>query len=281
MIFNEPKPFEEAIESRQVKSILPTEASTTQLRKIAPEIRERAVFSARVTNAKFLEDVDQTITQIVSPETVIDPTTGARRPAQPGEYMDTATARLKLKESLQAIGYQPDPDKRGGLQDLSSDRRLDLIIDTNTKMAQGYGYWSQGQESSILDQFPAQELFRGEQRDEKRDWLSRWQGAGGKLYGGKMIAKKNASIWTQISAFGLPYPPFDFNSGMDVRDINHDEAVKLGVITPEEMIVPESRDFNEDLSVSAPARQTALFDALTKSLGDAAEFANGVLRLKG
>jgi len=283
MIFTEPISFDDAIKSRQVKAILPTEASSRQLMDISAEVRERALFSARTTNASYLMRVNNVITQIVSPETIIDPLTGEKRPARPGEYMDPATARLQLKKALAAISYEPDPAERGTLKDLSSDLRLNLIIETNTKMAQGYGYWQQGQNQEVLDAFPAQELFRAEIRDEPRDWISRWRGAGGQLYAGRMIAKKNDPIWTRISTFGLPYPPFDFNSGMDVMDVARDEAISLGVIQADIKIEPEQRPFNEDVwkDVSQEERQGALFDALVESLGDSAEFtAEGVLRLK-
>ena len=54
MIFAEPRPFQEALQSREVRSILPTTANTAELQRIAPALRERAMFSARVTNARFL-----------------------------------------------------------------------------------------------------------------------------------------------------------------------------------------------------------------------------------
>jgi hypothetical protein len=41
--------------------------------------------------------------------------------------------------------------------------------------------------------------------------------AGGQIFGGRMIALKSDPIWTAISAFGTPYPPFDYNSGMWVH----------------------------------------------------------------
>jgi hypothetical protein len=281
MIFSKPVPFEEALQAQQVKSILPTTASSTELMKLAPEIRERARFSARVVNKQFLERIDDVTTRLTSPETVIDRATGIRRAAKPGEYMDPATARLELKKTLDEIGYQPDPAKRGTLQDLSSDARLDLIIRTNTEMAQGYGDWKQGQDPAILDMWPAQELVRVETRQEKRDWLRRWLNAGGKLYNGRMMALKNDPIWTAISAFGQPYPPFDFNSGMGVRDIERDEAVSLGLIDRDTQIAPHERPFNAELSVSPKERGDRLFEALAETVSDMATVIDGVLQMRG
>ena len=46
-----------------------------------------------------------------------------------------------------------------------------------------------------------------------------------------MIALKDDPVWTGISAFGNPFPPFDFGSGMGVRNISRKEALELGVLT--------------------------------------------------
>src|SRR5574337_1593062 len=111
-------------------------------------------------------------------------------------------------------------------------------------MAWGYGSWMQGQAPAILNLWPAQELFRAFPRKTHRQWSGedaeniikgepiegRWADAGGQLFDGRMIALKNAPIWTDISAFGNPYPPFDFNSGMWVRDVDRETAMKYGLI---------------------------------------------------
>ena len=95
-----------------------------------------------------------------------------------------------------------------------------------------------------------------------------------------MIARKNAPIWVRISAFALPYPPFDFGSGMGVRDVDYDTALQLGAIKADTKIEPQSRRLNEDVEVRPPVRQGRLFTALLESRGDQAEFVDGVLRLK-
>lgn len=280
MIFSEPIPFAEAIASREFKAILPTDLSSAQLSAIAPELRERAIFSARTNNHEYLVRVNEVLNRILNPDQVIDEVTGALRAARPGEFMDQATARLELKKTLIQTDYVPDPAVRGTIRDLSSDARLNLLIETNDRMALGYGQWTQGQDPAILDEWPAQELFRAEDRELPRNWIARWTGAGGTIFEGRMIAPKNDPIWTLISAFGLPYPPFDFNSGMDVQDIDRDEAVRLGVVSEDTQIEPETREFNDGIEASVDERQPALFQALMDSLGDTAEFVGGVLTLK-
>jgi hypothetical protein len=264
--FRTPIPFAEALDSRQVRQILPTDFRTRLLSEIPAALRERAVFSAGVTNAEFLQRAEDGIGALVSGTS------------------DRATQRAGLKKLLDDLGYQPVPEERDSLTDLSSDARLNLILDTNTEMAFGYGQWKQGQDPAILDLWPAQELVRIRTAKVPRDWPQRWAEAGGEFSGGRMIALKNDPIWMRISRFGLPYPPFDFNSGMDVQDIDRTEAVALGLIDRDTELLPQDRGFNDDLQASPEVRATALQDTLLATLRDEGlnvEFIGGVLKFLG
>ena len=140
MLFAAPVSFREALESRKVKALLPTTGSARDLARLAPEIRERATFSARTASAQHLAAIDETIGKMLAPEAL-----------GPGESVNPARAREILRQSLAAIGYEPDPAERGGLKDLGSTKRLNLIVDMNTGLARGYGWWEQGQDAAILD----------------------------------------------------------------------------------------------------------------------------------
>ena len=263
MTFRTPIPFAEALDARQVRQILPTDFRTRLLDQIPAQLRERAMFSAGVTNAGFLQEADDRIAGLV---------TGT---------VDRATQRAGLKQLLGELQYQPAAGEEGSLTDLSSDRRLNLILDTNTEMAFGYGQWKQGQDPAILDMWPAQELIRVRDSRVPRDWAQRWADAGGEFSGSRMIALKNSPVWTRLSRFGLPYPPFDFNSGMDVQDIDRTEAVALGLIDRDTELFPQDRDFNTDLQASPEVRSTALATTLQEVLKEAGietSFADGVLR---
>jgi len=269
MIFTAPVPFKEAVQSRTVRELLPTEFRTNLLDTIPAELRERAFFSAGVTNAEFLQKASDQIDRML---------TGAK--AGDGG-IDRATARLELKQLLASMEYKPAEGEAGTLTDLSSDDRLNLILDTNLQMAQGYGQWMQGQDPAVLDQWPAQELIRVIDSKVPRDWAQRWTDAGGQFFGGRMIALKNDAIWVEISRFGLPYAPFDFNSGMDVADVDRDDAISLGLIDRDTQIEPQDRGFNDGLEATlglgndlARAVQ-ALFGAKAKIEKD------GVLRWLG
>ncbi len=261
MIFPEPVPFREALNAQGVKTVLPTELRSDLLSKLPPEIRQRALFSAGVTNAELLDHIDKGLTQIIS---------GEKTEAQVREEL------INLEK------FTTDPE-------LSKNGRLDLVINTNVDLARGFGQWMQGQRKSILDVYPAQELFRSEDRNEPRDWPERWAAAGGEFFPGdasypegRMIALKNDPIWSEISAFGLPYAPFDFNSGMDVEDIDREEAEELGLISPEDSVEPEERDFNEDFQASPEVKSDALISAMEVFLHGVARFGqDGVLRLIG
>ena len=258
MLFSAPVPFREALESREVRTVLPTELRTRLLDEIAPELRERAMFSAGVTSAEKLQDMDDLIGQLLEGK------------------IDRATARTELKRRFGTLGAEVDETD---LTDLRSDARLNLILDTNVDQAFGYGSWAQGQDEAILDQWPAQELFRAIQSRVPRDWSQRWADAGGRFYGGRMIALKNDPIWAELSRFGTPYPPFDFNSGMDVRDIDRDEAIALGLIDRDTRIQPQSRGFAEDLQATPAVRSQGLRSALADLLQNLAAFDEaGVLR---
>jgi len=265
MLINEPVPFREALDREDIKTLLPTALRTRWLQILAPEIRERAFFSATVTKAEFLEKAQSGVRKILEGKA------------------NRADMRLQLKQLLQELEYQPATGEAGTLTDLSSDERLNLILDTNVQMARGYGQWAQGQDADILDAFPAQALVRYRiPKGEARDWPGRWEENGGRFFDGRMIALKNDPIWVNISRFDLPYPPFDFNSGMGVEDISRDEAEQLGIIqSGAPAPAPQTRGFNEDLQAAPEVRSQNLIQAVSKALQGIAQFEGGVLKFTG
>jgi hypothetical protein len=299
MNFTSPTPFAAAIASREVKALLPTDLNSAQLAQLPADLRERAVFSAKVSNADFLQKINDLTTRIVSPETIRGPdssqVSGFRsQPSGPGQYMDIPTARLALKQQLLSLNYQPTTEQRGTITDLSSDARLNLILSTNTQMAQGYAAWFRDQSPSTLEAVPAQELYRLEDRKERRPWGQIWNNAiqslGSATTGipvedlhadSGMFALKNDPIWTAISIdFGLPYPPFAFGSGMWTRDVSLSEAQDLGLVnSPDDIPDPDLRGFNDGLEATITDLAPLLQQALETSLKGLAVLKDGVLSL--
>lgn len=254
-MLSEPIPFEEALKARSVKRNLPTSMSSAELAQLAVDTRERSNFSARQGREDVLDKISESVRSILNPVTQqrADRISDANPEGKVTTGQDFASARLALKELGQAIGYRPEPGKAGTIQDHFSTARLDLILETNVRMAQGYGYFAQGNSEVALELYPCWELFRAEDRVMPRDWESRWREAADQVGDedatrclnehGRMVARKDSPIWEALSAFGQPYPPFDFNSGMDVQDVDRDVAVELGVIKDLDVIKPQSRTF--------------------------------------
>lgn len=261
LAFAQPQPFREAVTYLTTQQILPTSLNSAGIQdRLAAELLERAFFSATVMRADFLQMARDLTAEIAA------------------GTLDIATARDRLKRFLSATGYSAAEGDQGTIKDLSTDARLNLILETNVAMARGYGQWMQDQDPAVLFAWPAQELYRAEGRRKPREWLDEiWPGAGGTIFGDRMIAPKNDGIWLEISDFGLPYPPFKFNSGMGIKDVGRREAIALGVIEPDDVIDPETRDFAGDAAASAEQFDQGLLDALA---GDPQlELQDGVLRL--
>lgn len=265
-----PMPFKEALDALEVRSILPTTGKTADLRQLSGAVKRRALFSSTVTSVELLQRIKDSANAILTGQS------------------DEATQRLGIKNLLAEMGYQPDPEKIGGLQDLSSTTRINLQIDTQVDTARGYGWDLQGQQPDVLDEWPAQELIRDfAPKGRERDWAARWAKAGGEFFGGRMLALKNDPVWSRLGDSSLfpdgldnPYPPFAFNSGMGVRDIDRDEAEQLGLIEPNQEVFPRDLSFNEELKASPDVRDEKL-RALLEATGLGAFDAAGVFKFNG
>ena len=208
--------------------------STAQWAQMPLELRERAFFSAGVGNAKILSAMRDKIGEHLN------------MVRSSGAYVDRESFIADMKAFLESQGCKLGG---GNLTDITSRQRLKLIFDMNVEEAREYSRYVRDQNVTRLNMFPAFELERKEQRVNKRDWLARWKAAGGKFYGGRMIALKTDPIWLKISRFGRPWAPFDFNSGMGQTDIPRSECVKLGLIGEKERLTPKPVDFNQGASL--------------------------------
>ena len=149
--------------------------------------------------------------------------------------LSPSEARRLVREVLRAAGYRADkPGSWTDMQDGTA--RQKLVMETNVNKAAGYAWREMMKQTPHL---PAQELVRFEARDVPRDWKSRWQNAWRGLPAeerakalpgtGRMVALVECRIWHEISRWKDPYPPFDYNSGMDVLPVNAEEAAQLGL----------------------------------------------------
>jgi hypothetical protein len=223
-----------ALQAAQSRGALPTSLGTAELRELGEDLLGRSVFTARGSNAIFISKLDEVVQQIASGD------------------LDNASARLSLLETLRALGYTPEggfpddlegevpPAIAGSLQDLSSFRRLDLIVRTQREMMVGKGQMIRGFEKARLALAPAFELVRVIDADVPRDWQARWQLVGGVLYEGRIIAFKGDPRWGELGSYdvfsdalGVDHPPFAFNSGMRWREVFAPEVRRLGITGPD------------------------------------------------
>ena len=248
----ETKPVEQVVERVTRKALAATKLKTKDIAQIPVQIRDRALFSAAVDDIRTIQSMHDKLAEW-SDDLTKNPD---RAIINRGKFV------AEMRQELGAA-----PGDTGDIEDLTSDRRLSLIYNFQTEDAAGYADWVNGQDPDVLDAFPAQELLRVEEREVPRgfkkvkgglavapgeSWPDRWEEAGGELTDdGRMIALKTDPIWADISAFDRPWPPFDFESGMGVRDIARDEAEELGLLEKDAELEPMKSPFNENLSASA------------------------------
>lgn len=259
-----PLPFADALNSLRRRGVLPTTLSTADIERLPQWIRDQAFFSARVAQAEILDGMMSRIDTLLG---------GGER--GPGLGMDPALFRVEMRQLLDSVSYAPTPDDEGTIKDLRSEARLNVIVRTQEQMATGHGQFLQSTDPEIIDLYPAWELIRLRDSRVKRDWTTRWSEAAGAVGDtdalrmlseqGRMIARKDSPIWTQLSRFGRPHPPFDFNSGMDVEDVDRTEALAIGLIRPTDRVrvePPPPPSAQANLRDMDPQMRSALLGSL-------------------
>lgn len=249
-------PFEAALQSLAQRQALPTNLDSHALSQLGPAFHRDNLVSAKNNIAGLMDDLKAVLEKIVNPTTQqrADRITPANPQGNVSGGLDPATARLQVKELMQQYSYSAAGGDAGTIKDLASDKRINLFLKTNVELSQGRGWFLQSQDRPVLDAFPANELIRIEERAIKRDWHQRWRIAAAVAgdsdaarvleFHGRMIALKDSGIWQALGdgaggyedTLGNPFPPFAFNSGMDVRDISYEQALALELLNPGERV---------------------------------------------
>lgn len=234
-------------------------------------IRERAFFMASVDRAEVLDAFRQVSQRYINGE------------------LGRAEARQLLRHHLDRLDYKPLPGQEGTIKDLRTEDRINVVLDTNLEMVNGWARWARQQK--VLGAFPAQQLVRFADRKKKRDWQATWrrelahvpkEGVTDERH---MMALVNHPIWIAISAFHTPYPPFNYNSGMGLRLIPRSLADEFGLLpgpdaAPEHraMMQPQDRGLNETLQSTPSIRSRDLREQLGARLSGLAEWEGDTLR---
>lgn len=248
----------------QRQRLAPSQAETADWDAVPTWVRERAFFMAAVDRGDILAKFREQAT------------------AMAAGTVSLAQARETMRRYLDASGYDPGDDA-GTIKDLSTLLRRDVALTTNTGQAQG---WAQRKQFLGDVTHPGLMLYRAQQRREKRNWVARCSQFAGRddvvLTGdmdAPMIALSNSPVWAELSRFGTPYPPFDFNSGMWVKPVPYDDCVRYGLIddaNEDEMmsrvleVEPES--LNADLSSTRAEWDESTRNQASRELGGLARW---------
>lgn len=243
---DEPKdPVFDAFLAAKDRGAFATGLDTAGIRELSAAVRYTGVWTARGTSLVFNQEIKDAVDAVLDGK------------------IDEQAAMLRLKEKLAALGYDPEtggfpdakvaPVTKGTLQDLSSFRRMKLIIETQVALMVGRGDKMRGETPEELRGFPAWELIRELPRGEHRDWPARWTIAGGKQPGPEfdrnahrvlyqstgMIALKGDPVWGELGssenfkdALDVDHPPFAFESGMGWRSVSLAQCKHLGIVGP-------------------------------------------------
>ncbi len=228
------------------RDLLPTELGSAELQEMTLSMKERVFFSARTSNLWYLDRLKALVERYVKGE---------------GRDNDLAQLRIEARRLLAQAGYTPEagfpgdealgipPATAGSLRDLSSEKRLNLIYDTQAQLMRGLGLKLRG--ATRADRYPAWELVRVAKfnSENQREWLKRWAIAKDNvesqgtlnlepetLNSSRMIALKSSPIWLALGSSALfpdavnaDHPPFAFNSGMGWREVPIEEAEEFGL----------------------------------------------------
>ena len=261
-------PFTAAVEKLSAGTPIGSILKTAEWELLPLELRESAFFSATIESSKWLEAAQSKILAAVSQT--------REKVARGTALMDRSVFIAEMRKLGTELGLRPtDPGKVDTLQDPLSTRRLRLIFDIQTARAAGHAEWKMGNDADYLDAFPAQELVRKEERKAHRVWLKRWEAAGGGIYSGRMVALKTDEVWTRISRFGTPWPPFDFQSGMGLVELDRDEAELLGLITMDDVPEPQPLPFTENMQADVSSMSPRFVAGLKAIFGDQVAIADG------
>lgn len=233
----DPVPFDQALAFARDRVSLPTTLGHGALTTLRRELGQRALILARVSDARILSAVHRRVGELAR---------GIQD--RPGDYMDPATFRVEMQQILNLTGYQAESGREGTISDLRSTARLNLIVDTETELASARAQQAADLDPDISDAFPAWELYRARKPDGiERDWEDRWRTAASASGDdaalaalestGRMMARKDSPIWSELGstdnfedALDTDHPPFAFNSGMAVKNINRRTAMDAGLI---------------------------------------------------
>lgn len=243
------EPLADAASRLSRKTPIGAVLNSAEWEQVPLALRERAQFSATVTSLKLLQSIQDRLSAQVQ-----------LRREQLANGKTATYDRSSFIDAIRDVGRSEgltpsDPEKLGGLQDITSIPRLGLIYDMQTAMASGYATWKLDQNEGALAIYPAYRFGPSTARVPRATWIERWRAAAAKVNHqgvakGEMVALKTSPIWSALSRFGTPWPPFDYGSTRELEDVDREEAIALGLLGPDEVPTGGEESFNQNLQAS-------------------------------
>jgi len=263
-----PKPelFAEAIAKLRARDPIPSSLNTAQWVRTMPlAIRERALWSATIENARFMQRLGDALGDYLTDARELINTPDGRQVMQ-RKVGNRAEFIQIMRRFAESEGLGPlDPRDAGTIKDITSSARLGLIFDVQITSAREYGRWKQGQDPDVLQEWPAYRFIRAVDVATPRKLHEEFEFA--------VRLKSDLPFWLRmndplIGGFGVPWGPWGFNSGMDVEEVDRDEAESLGLVRAGELIRPIEKAFNDHLESSARGLDPAQINWIKSKLGD-------------
>lgn len=274
MQFVAPIPFEEAIKKLGGKTAIRSGFTASEWGDLPVALRERAFFSSRVESARFLGRGQAALTNWLAGarETITRPdgtTTTALAMGSRQQFV-AEMQRLALAEGMGPLR----PGDKGTIADITSQRRLELIFDTQVRQAHDYGNWLQGQDPDVLNEFPAQRFVRVLDVTEPRQWHTQFED--------EVRLKTDIGYWSRINQdFGVPWGPWGWGCGHDVDDVDRAEAEAAGLIPQGQQLEPAIEDLNKRLQASTKGLPDELVQKLRDEFGDQIQIDGDTMRWTG
>ena len=229
---------------QQKQSILDKRVSPTGLTSLeiriwwSDKLKEQSLFSARTTTKSYLDRVKELLADYQT-------TLGETAEGEP-ITQGLQRTRMQMLEKLNELGLvERDEDGnviQGKMTNLGSAMRLNLIVKTNTELANSMRMKMVSQDPLQQVLNPAFEFIRNGTSKNPRDWGQRWNECAslcnweGVAKGTpRMIALVNSPIWSFLGhkyadSIGTDMPPFCWNSNMGWETVSREECKELGLI---------------------------------------------------
>lgn len=207
----------------QNKAIVPSARNSAAWSALSAEEQQDSFTSSEVLDASVLQEMRDRIYYFLS--NARDEENQSLRTGSKAEFAHQIRGIL---QDLGSVSQGDLSEQNNKVTNLASLRRLELIFDTVVASARGRSSHQLQMTDTMKKLFPAFRFVRRPGSKVKRPIHEKNEG--------EVRLKDDHDFWAMqmnardIGGFEVPYPPFGFNSNMDIEPVTRKEAVNLGLI---------------------------------------------------